>query len=70
MMPYRPTKFAEQLLLRLYKLLQQMKVICGMLSCYLTDSAPNAGPALNPAWTFGLKGIAPLPASLSLVVTV
>jgi len=48
-MPYRPTKFVEQLLWCLYKLLQQMTVICGMFSCYLTDSTPQCRPH---AWSF------------------
>ena len=43
-MPYQETKVEKQLLRCLYKLLQQIIVICGMFSCYLTYSAPQRRP--------------------------
>lgn len=43
-MPYWPTKVAEQLLPCLYKLLQQMEIISCVFPCYLTYRAPQCRP--------------------------
>ena len=47
-MPYRPAEVTKQLLPCLYKLLQQITVICCMFPCYLTYSTRQCRPC---AWS-------------------
>ena len=51
-MPYQPTKVVEQLFWCLYKLLHQMKVICGMFSSYTIYYASQFMPCTRSYLSF------------------